>query len=95
MIYDYCDRAIKDMNRRNLRSFDRLKLLKFDELNILTSVARTYDESVRIAKKRFMSIYLDAYIGACDEIGREADAPDDDIVEDWLLDMLEDYDALT
>jgi len=95
MIYDYADRAIKDMNRRNLRSFDKLKLLKFDELNVLRMVNRTYEESVRIAKKRYLSIYLDAYLAAIEEVGRKKIEPDDSIMDDWLLDMLEDYDIVT
>ena len=35
MNFDLADKAIKDMNRRNLRAFDGLKTLKFDELNVL------------------------------------------------------------
>ena len=95
MIYDYCDRAIKDLNRRNLRLFDKLKILKFDELNILRTVTKVYDESVKLAKKRYKSIYLDAYLAAAEEMHRKLKEPDDDILNDWLLDMLEDYDAVT
>lgn len=95
MIYEYADRAIKDMNRRNLRLFDKLKILKFDELNILRTVRGVYDDSARIAKKRYKSIYCEAYLYACRELGLKREEPDDDILNDWLLDMLEDYDALT
>ena len=95
MIYDYCDRAIKDMNRRNIRLFDRLKTLKFDELNILRTTTKVYEDSVRIAKRRFKDIYFDAYLAAAKECGKKLKDPDDDILEDWLLDMLEDYDAVT
>ena len=95
MIYDYADKAIKDMNRRNLRAFDKLKLLKFDELNVLRMVNRTYEESVRTARKRFLSIYLEAYLAAMEETGRKKPEPDDSIMDDWLLDMLEDYDIVT
>lgn len=95
MIYDYCDNAIKDINRRNLRSFDKLKTLKYDELNVLRTVTKTYDEASELAKKRFKSIYAEAFRSAAKELGRRAKEPDDDILNDWLLDMLEDYDALT
>ena len=95
MIYDYCDRVLKDLNRRNLRAFDKLKVLKFDELNILRTVTRTYDVSSETAKKRFMMIYLDAFQSAAEELKRKLKEPDEDILNDWLLDMLEDYDAVT
>ena len=95
MIYDYADRVIKDMNRRNLRAFDKLKTLKFDELNILRTVTKTYDESVELAKKRYLAIYSNAYLAACREAGKKREEPDDTIMDDWLLDMLEDYDAVT
>ena len=95
MIYDYCDNVLKDMNRRNLRAFDKLKVLKFDELNILRTVTKTYDDSVEMAKKRYQMIYIDAFQAAAEELESKKKSPDDDILNDWLLDMLEDYDALT
>lgn len=99
MIYDYADRAIKDMNRRNLRAFGRLKQLKFDELNVVNAVARTYDDSVRLAKKRYQQIAYEAYIAALLlaklEKKKAEDLAEDSITEDWVLDMLEDYDPVT
>lgn len=95
MIYTYCDNVLKDMNRRNLRAFDKLKLLKFDELNILRTVTKTFDDSVAMAKKRYQMIYIDAFQAAAEELKSKKKSPDDDILNDWLLDMLEDYDALT
>ena len=83
------------MNRRNIRLFDRLKTLKFDELNILRTTTKVYEDSVRIAKRRFKDIYFDAYLAAAKECGKKLKDPDDDVLEDWLLDMLEDYDAVT
>lgn len=95
MIYDFADKAIRDMNKRNLRSFSRLKLLKFDELNIFDTVGEIYDTSVKIAKKRYKDIYADAYVACLVEMSKRKREPDDDILDDWLLDMLEDYDSIT
>ena len=95
MIYDFADKAIKDMNRRNLRAFDKLKLLNFDELNVLRTVTVTYKDSVKLAKNHFKAIYLNAYLDAMEEVGQKKKDLSDDILDDWLLDMLEDYDALT
>lgn len=98
-MYEYCDKAIRDMNRRNLRSFDRLKQLKFDEVNVLQAVTETYDNSVRLAKKRYQQIAFEAYIAALISAlvakAKAEDMADDTITEDWVLDMLEDYDPVT
>lgn len=98
-MYEKADAAIREMNRRNLRSFGRLKLLKFDEMNILTAVTKVYNDSVKLAKKRYLQIAIDAYIAAQVLSGRsrrEAEAEaEDTITEDWVLDMLEDYDEVT
>lgn len=99
MNYDLADKAIKDMNRRNLRAFDGLKTLKFDELNVLRSVTKVYDDSVRIAKRRYQQIAEDAYVEALILAGMERSKAEklaeESITEDWVLDMLEEYDALT
>ena len=99
MNYDLADRAIRDMNKRNLRAFDKLKTLKFDELNVMRTVSKVYDDSVRLAKKRYLEIAIDAFIEALILAGiAEAKAEkeaEDTITEDWVLDMLEDYNELT
>lgn len=99
MRYDTADRAIRDMNRRNLRAFDRLKTLPFDQLNILRSVKKVYSDSVKLAKLRYLQIARDAYIEALVMAGKDRkkaeEKAEDDITEDWVLDMLEDYDPVT
>lgn len=99
MNFDYADRAIKDMNRRALRAFNGLRTMKFDELNVLRSVSKVYDELVERAKKWFLLIARDAYAEALIEAGirsREAERrAEEDITNDWVLDMLEDYDGVT
>lgn len=97
MIYDYADRLIKDINRRNLRAFGRLKQLKFDELNIVGEVNKTYDDSVRLVKKRYYQIAIEAYINALIRalIKDAEEMAEDSITEDWVLDMLEEYDPVT
>ncbi len=99
MNYEYADRAIRDMNRRNLRAFDKLKQLRFDELNITRSVSKAYADSIRLAKKRYWQIATDAYIESLVLAGidrkKAEDMAEDSITEDWILDMLEDYDPVT
>jgi len=97
--FEAADRAVRDMNKRNLRAFDGLKTLKFDELNVMRMVTKVYDAAVRIAKRRYRQIAYDAYIAAlilADVAAEKAkDMADDAITEDWVLDMLEDYDSVT
>lgn len=99
MTFEYADKAIKYMNRVNLRSFGKLKQLKFDELNVVGAVDRTYDESIRIAKKRYREIAIRAFIKALILCGytrkRAEEEAEDSITEDWLLDMMEEYDPVT
>ena len=99
MDYAAADRAIKDMNRRSMRTFDRLRTLKFDELNVTRMVTAVYEDLVRIAKRRFLIIALDAYEAALIEAGfspEEAELrAEESITEDWVLDMLEEYDPVT
>lgn len=99
MNYDAADRAMRDINKRNLRAFSQLKTLKFDELNVVRTVGKVYDDSVRIAKKRFKSVGIEAFFLALVEVGiakaRAEGMAEDSITEDWVLDMLEDYDEVT
>lgn len=95
MNYDVADRAIKDMNRRNMRAFDKLKQLKFDELNVFAKVSETYDESVELAKKRYKQIGYSAFLAAFPKKKRAKELAEDTITEDWVLDMLEEYDPVT
>ena len=52
MIFDVADRAIRDMNRANLRAFSRLKLAKWDELTVIRMVGGVYDMSAALARSQ-------------------------------------------
>lgn len=98
-IYSTADKAIKAMNRANLKAFNRLKLAKFDELHLIRSVADLYDASIAYAKRKYLEIAYDAYITALieAEVSRERakGMAEDDITTDWILDMLEESDSVT
>ena len=99
MTFDGADAAIRDMNKRNLRLFDRLKTLKFDELNVVRSVGNVYRDSAKLARRRFLTVAWEAFVAAMVLAGIERSRAereaDDSITEDWVLDMLEDYDPVT
>ncbi len=96
-MYEYTDKVIKKLNTAYLRLFTRLKLLPFDELNIIPSVKQIYQKCLKMAKKRYLDIaehyFYEAYALASNN---KLKKPSDDwINNDWLLDMLEEYDPVT
>ena len=88
MIYTEADKAIKAMNRENLKVFNRLKtrLMKADELHIIREVTDAYDTALRMAERELLRIAKLAYKRAMDETGKRKRNPID---RDWLLDYLE------
>lgn len=98
-IYDAADKAIRAMNRQNLKEFNKLKLAKLDELNVVRMVNKTYDDSVRMAERRYYEIAFEAFIVAMLEAkvaNRDATRmAEDTITNDWILDMLEEVDPVT
>lgn len=99
MIYDNADKAIRAMNRQNLKEFGKLKLAKWDELNVVRAVRKTYDDSVRMAKRRYYEIAFEAFIVAMLEAkvrNEEATRKAEEVItNDWILDMLEEVDPVT
>lgn len=99
MNFSVADRAMRYMNRRNLREFGKLKQLRFDNLNVLGAVNSTYDESVSVAIRRYKEIAILAFIEAMAILGydrkKAKEDAEDSITEDWILDMLEEYDPVT
>jgi len=99
MDFKQADKAIRDINKRNLRAFDRLKTLKFDELNVLQSVTKVYDDAVRIAKLRYQQIAYDAYIAAMVEAGvsekKARKEAEEELWDLFILDLLEEENETT
>lgn len=99
MIYDAADKAIREMNRANLKAFGRLKLAKWDELNVIRQVSAVYELSTALAKRKYTEIGMDAYIFALMEMGLSETVAhgmaQDEITNDWVLDMLEEADPVT
>lgn len=99
MIYDTADKAIRAMNRQNLKEFGKLKLAKWDEINVIRTVGKTYDDSVRMARQRYYEIAFESFIVALLEaLIPNVDATrmaEETITADWILDMLEEVDPVT
>ena len=98
-IYAEADSAIRTMNRKNLKAFNLLKLAKWDEISIIRAVSAAYEESGRMAKRKYQEIAQGACLTALKEAGvSEAIASGmamDEITTDWILDMLEEVDQVT
>lgn len=98
-IYQGADKVIKEMNRKNLKAFNLLKLARFDELNVIRRVDATYDASVREAKRKYYEIAVEAYIVALYEARidrvKAHEMADDTITDMFILGILEDVDPVT
>lgn len=98
-VYGPADDAIKRMNRRNLKAFDRLRLMKNDEINLIREVSKVYRESAKYARQCYYEIAVQVYIVAA-ILGHMTNAEatkevDDDITLDWVDEMLEETDFVT
>lgn len=114
-MWEAADRAIREMNRANLRAFGKLKLAKWDELNVLRvgaggslearrreasvlEIRAIYEASIRLAKKKYLEVYADAYYECLLEMGYgagEAKNMAAELDDDWLIEFLEDADPVT
>lgn len=98
-VYGGADDAIRAMNRRNLKAFDRLRLMKKDELNIIRMVSEVYDRSAKEARTRYYEIAVEAYIVALVQAhitnAEATKRADRDIDLDWVDEMLEETDFVT
>ena len=99
MFYTNADRAIKAMNRENLKRFGRLKLMRHDELNIVREVKAVYDQAVRDAENWYLDIARLAYADALRKCGTESSEARKRakrrIGMDWVLLYLMENDPLT
>lgn len=98
-IFSGADKAIREMNRQNLKAFNSLKLAKWDELNVIGKVNGVYDDSTRRAERKYYEVAVEAYIVAMYEAKvdrnkahRMADKAIDLI---WVMEWLEDVDPVT
>ena len=87
------------MNRLNLQAFNRLKLAKWDELNVVRDVNSVYDFSARQAVRRYYEIAVEAFIIAMIEANQSnayATRRADQIIDnDWVMELLEMADPVT
>lgn len=93
-MYGAADKAIRAINRKNIRLFDKLRVLKFDELNIIRTVRNVYGQSTAYAEKQYleMAIFVYEYAFSLANGKRKRKRRLD---RDWLLDYLEEYDPVT
>ena len=98
-VYGPADDAIRRMNRQNLKAFDRLRLMKKDEVNLITEVNKVYRESVKYARQIYYEVAFQAYITAAVIArmdNREATKNANRRISlDWVDDMLEEIDFVT
>jgi len=98
-IFSGADKAIKEMNRQNLKAFNSLKLAKWDELNVIRQVDTVYADSIRRAERKYYELAVEAYIVALYEAKVERNKAhrmaDEAIDMIWVMEWLEDVDPVT
>lgn len=98
-LYGTADKFISMINRRILKVFDRLRLMKKDELNIIREVSEAYDSTAARARANYFEIAYEAYIVALIQAhktnGEATSMAEQDISLDWVDEMLEETDFVT
>ena len=87
-VYAGADRAIREMNRRNLAEFDRLRLIRGEENRMVKEVHKVYDLSRKRARNRFYEMAAEAYLLALHECNvpakKAAEMVDKAIDGEWI-----------
>ncbi len=98
-VYSACDRAIKVMNRENLKLFGQLKASRFDELNVIRKVTELYRTSAENARKRYYEVAFEVYVLILMWCGTDAktahEMAERTITEKWVASILKDPDLMT
>ena len=61
-IYLDADKAIQYLNRVVLKEFNKLRVLKMDELNVIRTVRSVYEKTALIAKKKYRQLTDDVFV---------------------------------
>lgn len=99
--YKAADKAIKRMDRDNLKAFNKLKMMDFGNTGMVRTVLGLYRKQKRKAKKEYRKIGMEAYIFAlwlAEEDVPEAEAEkmaEKAITESWVDDILSETDFVT
>jgi len=88
MNYEVADKAIRAMNRENLKTFGRMKarLMKADELHIIREVTDTYNAILGLAKRWLLEAARQAYMQGVRDAKKRHRC---DIDLEWLLYWME------
>lgn len=96
MIYDEADKALRYMNRQNLRYFGKLKLAKWDSINLVSIVSQTYNDSVQMVRQQYRKVGFKAMMDAMKEadwnIAVAEEIAEDTITSAWIEGFLNDVD---
>lgn len=88
-MYDYTDKIISYLNQLFIAKFSKLKtLFSFDELNVIQTTKALYAELNTIVREKLFLLATTVY-------EQYADGDNSSITEDWLNDILSDYDSIT
>lgn len=99
IIYEACDKAIRQMDRDVVEAFGKLKLAKWDKIHIIRTVVNVYKESAKRAQKKYYGVAFEAYLLGlymCDIKGVEAHRmAEKAITNEWVDEALSQTDFVT
>ena len=90
-VYIRADAAIQEMNRQNIRAFDKLHLIQGKDMKLIREIHEVYEVSRRKAKQRYYEIAFEAYLIAlslCGISGKKASEMAEDAIDDEWVEML-------
>lgn len=99
--YEAADRAIRLMDRDNLRAFNKLRASDFDQIHAVRIVLELYRKQAKKARKKYLDIGLAAYMFALELTGKEISErtaklmAEEAITPDWIDDILSETDFVT
>ena len=98
-VYEYCDKAIRAMNRYNVREFGQFKATKPKDANVLRMVMELYRRSAKFARKRYYDeaseVFL-LFLLLCEIDRMEAEKMvKETITMEWVDERLTETDVVT
>lgn len=99
--YKAADRAIKRMDRDNLKAFNQLKSADMDKMNTVRTVLALYRKQRKKARKEYLKVGLEAYLFGLELTEKEITEAtmlamaEEAITEDWIDDILSETDFVT
>lgn len=91
-MYEFTDKILKILIRDYIARFGKVKrmLFRFDKLNVLKVTKDLYSEMDIVTRRKLLELANTVYLNNLQKTVKKAE-----IEEDWLIDILDDYNSVT